>query len=68
MTRKCRDYVMENEKSWEFLEKLTDMIEFLIPNYVAEGKTQLVIANRLYRWKAQVSNSGECIIWNTSGK
>ena len=24
------DYVMENEKSWEFLEKLTDMIEFLI--------------------------------------
>lgn len=34
---------MENEKSWEFLEKLTDMIEFLIPNYVAEGKTQLVI-------------------------
>lgn len=34
---------MENEKSWKFLEKLTDMIEFLIPNYVAEGKTQLVI-------------------------
>ena len=41
--KEVRDYVMENEKSWEFLEKLTDMIEFLIPNYVAEGKTQLVI-------------------------
>ena len=27
-----------------FLEKLTDMVEFLIPNYIQEGKTQLVIA------------------------
>ena len=41
--KEVRDYVMENEKSREFLEKLTYMIEFLIPNYVAEGKTQLVI-------------------------
>lgn len=38
-----RDYVMDNEKTKVFLEKLTDMIRFLIPNYVAEGKTQLVI-------------------------
>lgn len=38
------DYVMENEKSKEFLNKLTDMIEFLIPNYILEGKHQLVIA------------------------
>ncbi|MDD3363227.1 MAG: RNase adapter RapZ [Hespellia sp.] len=38
------DYVMENEKSKEFLDKLTDMIEFLIPNYILEGKHQLVIA------------------------
>ena len=42
--KEVRDYVMENEKSWEFLEKLTDMIEFLIPNYAKEGKTSLVIA------------------------
>ena len=27
----------------EFLKKLEDMIEFLIPNYIAEGKNQLVI-------------------------
>lgn len=39
-----QDYVMENETAVKFLEKLTDMIEFLIPNYVAEGKHQLVIA------------------------
>lgn len=36
-------YVMNSEASWEFLDKLSDMIEFLIPNYIKEGKTQLVI-------------------------
>ena len=39
-----RDYVMNNETSQEFLKKLVDMVEFLIPNYVTEGKNQLVIA------------------------
>jgi len=39
-----QDYVMGNGTAVKFLEKLTDMIEFLIPNYVAEGKHQLVIA------------------------
>ncbi len=38
-----RDYVMDNEKAEEFLDKMTDLVEFLIPNYVQEGKTQLVI-------------------------
>ena len=41
--RAVRDYVMKNDKAQEFLDKLTDMIEFLIPNYILEGKTQLVI-------------------------
>ena len=26
-----------------FLDKVVDMIRFLIPNYISEGKTQLVI-------------------------
>lgn len=39
-----RDYVMDNDKAREFLAKLTGMIEFLIPNYILEGKNQLVIA------------------------
>ena len=30
--------------SREFSDKLEDMIRFLIPNYIAEGKTQLVIS------------------------
>lgn len=38
-----RDYVMQNDKAGVFLEKLIDMIQFLIPNYINEGKTQLVI-------------------------
>lgn len=28
----------------EFMEKLVEMIEFLIPYYIKEGKSQLVIA------------------------
>ena len=39
-----RDYVMSFEESKIFMEKLEDMIRFLIPNYVKEGKNQLVIA------------------------
>lgn len=39
-----REFVMENQISKEFLSKLEDMVRFLIPNYVAEGKHQLVVA------------------------
>ena len=42
--REVREFVMNNEKSTQFLEKLEDMIRFLIPNYIIEGKHQLVIA------------------------
>ncbi|BDF35238.1 nucleotide-binding protein [Lachnospiraceae bacterium] len=41
--REVREYVMNNDKAKEFLGKLVDMVEFLIPNYIVEGKTQLVI-------------------------
>lgn len=37
------EYVMNSEASVQFLDKLLDMIKFLIPNYIKEGKTQLVI-------------------------
>ena len=39
-----QDYVMGNEKAEQFLDKLKDMTEFLIPNYILEGKNQLVIS------------------------
>ncbi len=37
------DYVMSFEQSREFLDRLSDMVEYLIPHYIEEGKTQLVI-------------------------
>ena len=39
-----QQYVMDNDKASVFLEKVTDLLEFLLPNYILEGKNQLVIA------------------------
>ena len=39
-----QDYVLSFPETAEFLDKLTDMLDFLIPNYVKEGKYRLVIA------------------------
>lgn len=58
-----QEYVKSFKETMEFMEKLTDMMRFLIPNYVKEGKHQLVVgigctggqhrsvtlANELYR-------------------
>lgn len=41
--KEVQDYVMKSPEAGEFLEKLEDMIRFLIPYYVKEGKYQLVI-------------------------
>lgn len=38
-----QDYVMGFDVSHVFLNKLTDMVQFLLPNYVQEGKNQLII-------------------------
>lgn len=38
-----QDFVLNSPVSEIFLDKLFDMIEFLIPNYIEEGKNQLVI-------------------------
>ena len=42
--KEVQDFVMSFPDSDVFLEKLTDMIHFLVPNYVKEGKYRLVIA------------------------
>ena len=58
-----KEYVLKMTETVEFLDKLYAMLDFLIPNYVKEGKSQLVIgigctggrhrsvviANELYR-------------------
>lgn len=41
--KEVQDYVLNSPVSHEFLDKLLDMIKFLIPNYIEEGKNQLVI-------------------------
>lgn len=39
-----QNYVMGFDTAKEFLQKLVDMVKFLIPNYILEGKNRLVIA------------------------
>lgn len=39
-----QDFVMNAPEAGEFLGKLQDMLQFLIPNYIKEGKNQLVVA------------------------
>ncbi|MDD3704954.1 MAG: RNase adapter RapZ [Clostridiaceae bacterium] len=38
-----RNYVMQWPAAVEFMNKLTDMVEFLIPHFIKEGKSQIVI-------------------------
>lgn len=42
--REVQDYVMGFPTAQEFLEKLEDMMEFMIPLYIEEGKISLSIA------------------------
>ena len=67
-----RDFVMASETAQEFAAKLEDMVKFLIPHYVNEGKNNLVIsigctggkhrsvtiANELYRRLIEGSGYG----------
>lgn len=39
-----QDYVMNDEISKSFLNKLTSFLEFLLPNYIKEGKTNIVVS------------------------
>lgn len=44
MNKEVREFVMDSEASKQFLNKLEDMLIFLIPHYILEGKNQLVIS------------------------
>ena len=41
--KEVQDYVMGFDEAEIFMEKLVDLIKFLVPNYVKEGKYSLVI-------------------------
>ena len=38
------EFINSHEVTHEFLKKLDDLLSFLVPQYIAEGKSQLVIA------------------------
>ena len=38
-----REYVCQGDEADLFLEKVTDLLEYLIPKYCAEGKRQLMV-------------------------
>ncbi|MCH5249108.1 MAG: RNase adapter RapZ [Lachnospiraceae bacterium] len=42
--KEVQDYVMSFLEASDFMDKLVDMLNFLIPNYIKEGKYQLVVA------------------------
>ena len=42
--QEVRDYFMDSEISHQFYDKLLDMINFLVPQYIKEGKHHLVIS------------------------
>jgi UPF0042 nucleotide-binding protein len=44
MDAEVRKFVMDSELVGQFLDKLEDMLTFLIPHYISEGKNQLVIS------------------------
>lgn len=44
LDKEVRDYVMNYDESKKFMEKLYDMILFLLPMYIEEGKSSLNIA------------------------
>ena len=70
--KEVQDYVMSFPEAEIFIDKLCDILSFLIPNYVKEGKYQLVIgigctggkhrsvtlANRLYSRMKNKGNYG----------
>lgn len=73
---------MNSDRAEEFMEKFTDLIGFLLPNYILEGKNQLVIAvgctggkhrsvtiaNALYHTMQQNENYGVRIEHRDIGK
>jgi Predicted P-loop-containing kinase len=44
MDEPVSNYVLAHSETQGFINKLDDMLKFLIPNYVKEGKRQLIIS------------------------
>jgi RNase adapter protein RapZ len=44
MDEPVKDYVLQHGETKQFIQKLNEMLVFLVPNYVKEGKRQLIIS------------------------
>jgi len=44
MDAPVKEYVMSHDVSIRFMESLTNMLNFLIPFYISEGKSQLIVS------------------------
>ena len=80
--KEVREYVMGFSEADEFLSKLTDMLGFLIPNYIKEGKYRLVVcigctggkhrsvtlANALYEKLKDRGNYGLTLMHRDAGR
>lgn len=42
--KEIQDFVMKYPEATEFIDKIEDLVEFLIPQYISEGKNHLVIS------------------------
>ncbi|MFZ7132196.1 MAG: RNase adapter RapZ [Eubacteriales bacterium] len=42
--KEVQDYVMKFQLTHQFIQKVVDLLMFLIPHYIEEGKSQLIIA------------------------
>ncbi|MBQ4293257.1 MAG: RNase adapter RapZ [Lachnospiraceae bacterium] len=44
LDKEIRDFVMQVEEAGQFMDQLERMLNFLIPHYISEGKSQLVVS------------------------
>ncbi|WP_029452227.1 RNase adapter RapZ [Clostridium algidicarnis] len=44
LDNQVKEYVLKHDETKGFVSRLEDMLEFLIPNYIKEGKKQLIVA------------------------
>ena len=42
--QEIQEFVMQHPEAHEFMDRLTELVRFLLPNYVSEGKSKLVIS------------------------
>ena len=70
--KEVREYVMGHKVATEFMEQLSGLMKFLVPNYILEGKNHLIVsigctggkhrsvtlANGLYKELEKVDNLG----------